>query len=148
MNPGENVFSLIRHIDAQIKKEIDAQFKENDLTYSQSHLLYQVGKNGGSISQKELQSRLKVSHPTVVGLVQRMEKSGFLYSRVDEKDKRNKMIYLSQKAEDFHKKLMKSRSENIQKVLKGFSEEEKSELERLLNKMIENCGEEQKGQNI
>lgn len=136
----EKILFLIRHIEGNLKKDIDMQFKENDLTFSQTQVLSRIFRNGGSISQKKLQEDLQVSHPTVVGLVQRLEKSGFISCRKDEKDLRNKVIVLTKKAEDFHKQMIRHFEDNDRKMLKDFSDEELLELERLLNKLNNNIG--------
>ena len=136
----EKILFLIRHIEGNLKKDIDMQFKENDLTFSQTQVLSRIFRNGGSISQKKLQEDLQVSHPTVVGLVQRLEKSGFISCRKDEKDLRNKVIVLTKKAEDFHKQMIRHFEDNDRKMLNGFSDEELLELERLLNKLNNNIG--------
>ena len=134
----EKILFLIRHIEGSLKKDIDMQFRENDLTFSQTQVLSLIFRNGGSISQKKLQEDLQVSHPTVVGLVQRLEKSGFISCRKDEKDQRNKVISLTKRAEDFHKQMIQHFEDNDKKMQKDFSDEELHELERLLNKLNDN----------
>ena len=135
--------SLIRHINYTIKAGIDAKFKSYDLTFSQSQLIFHIFRNKGCISQKELQEKLKVSHPTVVGLVQRLEKNGFVKTEKDESDKRNKIIYTTALSDQLHKEMIKQHDENNKKLMKSFSKEEMIELERLLNKMNENITEQE-----
>ena len=142
MASADNILFLMKHIEGGIKKDVDTQLRENDLTFSQSHVMFEIYKNNGSISQKKLQENLQVSHPTIVGLVQRLEKNGFISSRKDENDQRNKIIFLTKKAEDFHKQMSAHRREYHKRMMKGFTEEEILELDRLLNKLNDNISEE------
>ena len=143
LDRADNIMFLLRHINYTIKTGIDAKFKSYDLTFSQSQLIFHIFRNNGCISQKELQEKLKVSHPTVVGLVQRLEKNGFVKTEKDENDKRNKIIYTTELTEQLHKELKKQHDENNKKLMKSFSKEEMIELERLLNKMNENITEQE-----
>lgn len=52
-------------------------------------------KKGGSATQKEIEDVMEVSHPTVVGLVARMEMNGFVTFKKDEEDGRNKIVSLT-----------------------------------------------------
>ena len=138
MKKDLNIGFLIHRIDNKVKTDIDAQLKIHDLTFSQSQVLFQLMKNGGSMSQKQLQDVMKVSHPTMVGLVQRLETNGYVETALDQNDKRNKIVTITKAAEQFSHDMEESRKKNRKKMLKGLSEEEAQELFRLLNKVYEN----------
>ena len=138
MKKDLNIGFLIHRIDNKVKADIDAQLKIHDLTFSQSQVLFQLMKNGGSMSQKQLQDVMKVSHPTMVGLVQRLEANGYVRTALDQNDKRNKIVTITEAAEQFSHDMEASRKKNRKKMLKDLSEEEVQELSRLLNKVYEN----------
>ena len=52
-------------------------------------------------NQKQLQTMMNVSHPTMVGLVQRLEANGFVTTAPDTMDRRNKIVSLTEEAEAF-----------------------------------------------
>ena len=83
---------LIKQISDKMRANADAVFRKHGLTYSQVHVLSFVQACGGSATQKEIEIYLDVSHPTIVGLVSRLEKSGFVTSHVDENNRRNKIV--------------------------------------------------------
>ena len=78
MERKEEIGYLIHKIDNRIKTRIDNQLKKNELTFSQSQVLHHLDRNGGSLNQKELQSLMNVSHPTIVGLVNRLYEKGLV----------------------------------------------------------------------
>ena len=59
MASADNILFLMKHIEGGIKKDVDTQLRENDLTFSQSHVMFEIYKNNGSISQKKLQENLQ-----------------------------------------------------------------------------------------
>ena len=138
MKKENNIGFLIRRISNRMKTNFDAQMKKHDLTYSQSQVLFHLKNNGGSMSQRQLQDMMKVSHPTMVGLVQRLEANDFVRTSLDDKDRRNKIVSLSQQAELFSNDVEASRKKNRKKMLKGFDEKEVEELYRLLERVYEN----------
>ena len=68
-------------IDEKIKVRADEDLKRHDLTLMQTRVLGFLAEVGGQATQKEIEDDLEVSHPTVVGLVFRMEQKGFLSFR-------------------------------------------------------------------
>ena len=138
MKEDLNIGFLISKIDNKIKAGIDTRMKTHGLTYSQSQVLFQLKKHGDSMPQKQLQDIMKVSHPTMVGLVQRLEANGYVKTSIDELDRRNKIVTIAEEAENYGKDMEKARLENRKKMLRGFSDEEAEELYRLLNKVYEN----------
>ena len=90
------------------------------------------------MSQKQIGKELEISHPTVVGLVQRLETKGFVESFTDEKDRRIKMVRLTERAYE-HQHFMETRFREKEKLMtRGMSEEEVQELIRLLRKLHAN----------
>ncbi len=138
MKKENNIGFLIHRISNRMRTNFDAQMKKYDLTYSQSQVLFHLKNNGGSMSQRQLQDMMKVSHPTMVGLVQRLEANDFVRTSLDDKDRRNKIVSLSQQAELFSNDVEASRKKNRKKMLKGFDEKEEEELYRLLERVYEN----------
>ena len=129
---------LIKQIDSRIKKKMDAHMKMWNLTSSQARVLHFLDQNGGSASQKEIEDHLGVSHPTVAGLVSRLEKNGFVMVSVSENDRRNKVVTFGKKAQEHGVSIQKQQMELEQQLMKGFSEMEKEEMSRLLLKMFDN----------
>lgn len=138
----EDLGFFIKHLNKNMKCQGDETLKKYGLTYSQLHVLFVLYENKGCLTQKELEEQLHVSHPTVVGLVKRLEKQGFLTTKVDVKDKRNRLLQITDKAKELDRVLRKGRQAQEKQWLKGLNKEEIEQLKILLHKVLENSQKE------
>lgn len=136
--PKKDVGYLIKNINDRLKVKADADLKHFHLTLAQSRVLAFLNSKGGSAMQKEIELFLEVSHPTVVGIVSRMEQNGYVFCRVDEADKRNKLVALTEKACAIGKDMEKNIQLNEQRMLASLSEEEIEKLKQLLTTICKN----------
>ena len=74
-----------------------------------------------------------VVHPTVVGIVFWMEKSGYLTCYVDREDRRNKIVEITEQATLISQKMQEEREAQEQKLLRGLTEREVGNLYRMLS---------------
>ncbi len=123
---------LLKQITDKIKMSADASFKEKNLTLAQVRVLEYVMSKGGKTTQKSIEDYLDVSHPTVVGIVSRMEKKGYLVCHIDKDDKRNKIVEITRLAAFIPHELEEERIAQEEKLLKGLTKEEVEELYRML----------------
>lgn len=134
----KDIGHLLKLISDGIKSRFDASLKEHDLTCSQLRILGYLNKNGGSITQKQLEEFLGVSHPTVVGLINRLEKNGFVRTHFDKNNKRHKIVCEDEKAVTLSIQMENQRSQIEKLLLTGLAPDEISELERMLNIVYNN----------
>lgn len=123
---------LLKQITDKIKVAADASFKEKNLTLAQVRVLEFVMRKGGNTTQKSIENYLEVSHPTVVGIVSRMEKSGYLICYFDKEDKRNKIVEITEQAVLISHELEEERIAQEEKLLKGLTEEDIKKLYYML----------------
>lgn len=130
---------LLKVIQEHTERHANQIFKPVDLTSSQVRVLkYLRERSGERTTQKELQQYLRVSHPTVVGIVQRLEHKGFVRAEFDGEDKRNKYLYLTEKEAELFEQ-MKVSHENLEHLLtRGMSVEQIEALKGLLTMVYEN----------
>ena len=138
MNKNNEIGYLIHKIDTKIKANMDQELSRHDLIFSQSQVIHLLRLNGGQLSQKALQDLMKVSHPTVVGLVQRLESNGYVKTEIDENDKRYKIVTLCDIADEFKKDMMRSKERFDKKMFQDLPQEKLDELYQILQKMYEN----------
>ena len=129
---------LIKNINDKLKAKADADLKHYNLTLAQSRVLTFLHFNGGQATQKEIEVFLDVSHPTVVGIVSRMEQNGHVISWIDENDKRNKIVKLTEAAEALSMDMEHDISENERKMLASLSAEDIEQLRELLLAVYKN----------
>lgn len=134
----KDVSYLIKVVHDGFRAKVDAQLKSSDMTVSQSRVLHFIRDSGGVTTQKKIEEFLEVSHPTVVGLLSRMNKSGYIECGYDEEHGKNKIVRETQKAVDYSKEMENFFERANEKLTEGLSQEEKSELMRLLGVLYEN----------
>ena len=130
--PQKDIGYLIKNINDKLKVKADADLKHSNLTLAQSRVLAFLDSRGGQATQKEIEVYLEVSHPTVVGIISRMEKNGHLRCRVDETDKRNKIVALTEQAKALGEEMEQRISANEKMLLASLSEADIKKLKQLL----------------
>ena len=129
---------LLKIITDVLAREANHMLKEQDLTWSQSRLIGFLQRNGGECTQKEIENFLEVSHPTVVGIVSRMEQNGFVTCRIDDSDRRNKIVKLTDRSVEVGKSIMESLIDQDRAMFDGFSDEERQQLDEYLLRIYDN----------
>lgn len=129
---------LIKNINDKLKVNADADLKHFNLTLAQSRVLAFLNSKGGCATQKEIEVFLEVSHPTVVGIVSRMEQNGHVITWIDEADKRNKIVKLTEQAEILGKDMEQNIQNNERKMLTTLTSTEIEQLRRMLNVIYNN----------
>jgi DNA-binding MarR family transcriptional regulator len=129
---------LLKIINDKLEVRGNADMEKFGLTFRQSHVLAILKGAGGEMTQKELEDSLEVSHPTVVGLVNRMQKQGFLESRKDESDRRNKIVSLTEKARAVGEQLDRTVRDHNRLMLAGLTEQQKDSLYDMLSVIDKN----------
>ena len=122
---------LIKSINDKLKVRADAELKQYHLTMSQSRVLVYLRSRGGQATQKEIETILDVAHPTVVGLVSRMEQNGYVTCWPCE-DGRNKYVKLTPQAEAIDKDMQENMHANEEMLLAPLSPEDRERLRDLL----------------
>lgn len=122
----------MKAINEKIRKIGDATFAEYDLTGPQVGYISYIYRAGGSILQKELEKAAGVSHPTIVGVVNRLQDKGYVTVRMGEKDRRKRIISLTEKAVEVNEELKKNYREMNAFLFEGITSDEKREFERFL----------------
>ena len=122
---------LIKRINDKLAARADAELKQFNLTMSQCRVFLYLSSRGGQATQKEIEIFLDVAHPTVVGLVSRMEQNGYVTCWPCE-DGRNKYVKLTPQAEAIDKDMQRNQLENEEMLLAPLSPEDRERLRDLL----------------
>lgn len=133
---------LIKQISEKTDKKIIRTFKKYGVTCTQHRTLMFLNKSGGKSTQKDVETYLEVSHPTVVGILSGLENKGLVSCVFDSDDKRMKSVYLT----DEGRLLLSSSRRDAIEAGKGFwkdiSDEETDTLIAILEKLKENLNNE------
>lgn len=116
------------------------ELEKMELYPGQPQLLLTLYQNDGR-SQRELSECLMVKPATITVMIKRLEKTGFVERRNDEKDQRISRIFLADKGKNICKKLSEMHGEIEKQCFANFTVEEKIVLRRLLIQVRDNLDE-------
>ena len=111
-----------------------------DLTAAQGHIMGYLAHSPNPPCSRDIEEAFQLSHPTVSGLLNRLEKKGFIEFRPDEKDRRCKRIHMLPKGQACIELMHRTIRENEERIVQGFSDAEKAQFASLLERAISNMG--------
>ena len=126
------------------KANMDARVSRYDVTPAQTHVLLYLQQHGGRVPQHELAEFLRVKPSTVNGVLDRMEEKGLVRRSVSGSDARRRLITLTEKGEEEQTAFQQSYLDAEEAMVRGFSQEERETLLRLLDRVIQNLKEDSK----
>src|SRR5215210_4074527 len=85
----------VARIARRLRQAVDAELRAYGLTDATWRPLAYVGKLGGGVRQKELATVLSIEGPSLVRLLDNLERRGFIERREDETDRRARGIHLT-----------------------------------------------------
>ena len=142
---GKNVLFQIKDLEKLILRnlrpdcEIEEEFSKNVPTPTQMQVVgYILNNVDKEIFQKDLENILNLRRATVSGVLQTMEKRGFIERIIDEKDTRTKKIILQKKAKEMFEKNQKQLNELEQVAIRGISKEDLNIFSKVICKMMSN----------
>lgn len=144
---SERIGFQIFLLSCAMKARKNKDFETFDLTSSQADVLRYVFNNereGNTVQQVDIERRFNLSNPTVTGIIQRLEAKGFITREVSSTDKRCKYLHTTQQTEKIYEYADEKRRETQELLTQEFSEEEKEELSRLLEKALNNIRSKEK----
>jgi len=132
MSNLDNVFGAIAlGVSDQIIEFIRT---ETDLSAVEAATLVQVNFRPNE-TIKSLASKLRLSHPGAVRVVDRLRSLGYI-ERSPGQDKRQALLYLTDKGERGIKQVAAARARVLKTVLAGLSDDERDVLTPILNKLV------------
>lgn len=111
-----------------------------ELTASQGQIMGFVARQPSPPCPRDIEERFGLSHPSVSGTLNRLQKKGFLEFRPDPQDRRCKRIYILPKGRECHARMAAQIQSIEERIVAGFSPGEKTEFLRLLDQAIGNVG--------
>ena len=136
----ENIIFHIRSLDQSIVK---IMMKGKDVKKSPSPtqiriVLFLIGHNDDTISQKDIENHLKLSRATVSDVLNTMEKNGYIKKIASSEDARTNNIVLNDIALEMHKKA-EEEIKKINNLLKqNISKEDLDNFIKIIDLMNEN----------
>ena len=124
---------LFKIISDDFRRTMDKSLKEFDLSLSQIRALEVISKSEKEITQRDLELALNISHAATHGLLKRLEKKGFVTTRIDKNDRRNVLISMTEEGQNKLDVLDKVRTEKMVSLV--LEPEEQENLLRIMRKL-------------
>ena len=121
-------------------QSMTAELEKMELTAAQGHIMGYLAHHAEPPCPRDIELEFKLSHPTVSGLLSRLEQKAFIELRTDPNDRRCKRIYILPKGQECHDRMHQTILRNEERMVQGFTEEEKALFADLLTRAIENMG--------
>ena len=119
---------------------MNATLASMDLTASQGHILAFIAHSPHPPCPRDMEEAFQLSHPTVSGLLSRLEKKGFIRCTPDPADRRCKRVSLDAKGRECLARMDATITASEAKLVRDFTEEEKKLFAQLLSRAIANLG--------
>ena len=119
---------------------MDNALQTMDLTGAQGHIMAYLAHTQTPPCPRDLEAEFHLSHPTVSGLLSRLEQKGFIELRTDPEDRRCKRIYVLEKGQQCHELMHRTILENERRMVKDFTNEEQEMFKMFLERAIRNMG--------
>ncbi len=133
MKNKDHVGFYVKKINDFLQINANEYLKKYDLTFSQMHILLFIAmKNNGSVQQKEIEQYFDLKHPTVVGLLKRLEKKNLLEVRENPDDRRSNIVVVTEQSRSIVKEMIESRDYADRLLTQNLSVEQTEELKKLL----------------
>ena len=132
---------LIRVLQNCTQQTMTNALASMELTSAQGRIMGFIAHQQEAPCAKDIEEAFQLSHPTVSGLLTRLEKKRFIELRPDPHDRRCKRIYILEKGWQLHDTVHAAIDQNEQRMVQDFTEEEKAVFQTLLLRAIQNMGE-------
>jgi MarR family transcriptional regulator, transcriptional regulator for hemolysin len=100
MSDDETLGPLLHGTARAWRLKLDERLKPMGLSQAKWRTLMHLSLAGDALTQAEIAARLGVEQPTVVTLLHRLEKEGWIIRRGSPRDRRCKMVVLGRRAQD------------------------------------------------
>jgi MarR family transcriptional regulator, transcriptional regulator for hemolysin len=127
--------ALVYAFDQELRKKVG-------ITFGQWKIIIIVVNNtdddNNGLTQREIADKLGLEGPTLIPIIDKLEKDGFLLRKVDKNDRRNNRIFLTKKSKDLLDSMINCGQNIKQILLKDISDADISITKNTLEKMWQN----------
>lgn len=123
----ESMVSIVR-TSSLLLRAAGRFFSKYIVTEVQFNILMILKDKNEGLSQQDLSERLVVTKSNVVGLVDRLEKSGLVKRKSDPSDRRTNRVVLTAEGKAILKKIEGDYSAAVDEIMNGLTKEEKAAI--------------------
>lgn len=139
---GGFLISRIKQMGTRIFDHMLAASGIDSFNGAQGRILYVLWQND-AISISSLSAQTSLAKTTLTAMLDRMENMGLIVRKPDPKDRRNRLIALTEKAKSLQDDYTKISERMNEIYYTGFTEEEIRQFESYLQRVLNNLEKEQ-----
>ena len=140
---GGTLLSQVHQVCGRVWNKILRDNNMADLEGARGRIIFALwGKDGVPI--KTLCEKTSLDKSTLTGIIDRLERDGYITKKPSETDKRSTLISLTGKEQEFAQNVQKVSNQMNKIFYKGFTDEEILQFDSMLEIILENCKEAEK----
>lgn len=139
-DPHERILDDLSRVQRKMRALFDARVKERGLTLPRARALLILGR-GVNLNQRELADELDIETPTLVRLLDGMEKQGFIQRQSVEGDRRAKQIAMTPRGAKVAGEVLELARSLRADVLKSISAQDMSTTVKVFAAMSDNIAQ-------
>ncbi len=137
---GGTLLSQVHQVCGRVWNKILRENDMADLEGARGRVIFALwGKDGVPI--KTLCEKTSLDKSTLTGIIDRLERDGYIERKPSETDKRSTLILLTGKEQEFANHVHKVSDQMNMIFYKGFTNEEITQFESMLERILVNCKE-------
>ena len=137
---GGTLLSQVHQVCGRVWNKILRENNMADLEGARGRIIFALwGRDGVPI--KSLCEKTSLDKSTLTGIIDRLERDGYIERKPSETDKRSTLICLTGKEKEFAKQVQKVSNQMNKIFYKGFSDEEIIQFDSMLERILINCKE-------
>ena len=137
---GGTLLSQVHQVCGRVWNKILRENNMTDLEGARGRIIFALwGKDGVPI--KTLCEKTSLDKSTLTGIIDRLERDGYIERKPSQTDKRSTLICLTGKEQKFAKHVQKVSNQMNKIFYKGFSDEEIMQFDSMLERILVNCKE-------
>lgn len=129
-----NFIKNLQAIQKALQHDINKEIAKGQLTGPQLIVLDALVDCNG-LTVKELSKKIGLTHSTVSGIIDRLEKQSLVERKTDESDRRYTRLYISEQVKDYIEKLIPDYYEPLLAKIKASNKEEQLVISEGISKL-------------
>jgi len=125
-----------------LEKAMNEELAAHRITYQQWQVLAWLALAGGELAQSDLADRLQIEPPTLAGILDRMERSGWVIRATDPLDRRKKIVRPTPSVEPVWKRMVSCARQVRARAFRGLSAETIRRTRQVLTRVLKNLSSE------
>ena len=131
---------LIRILHWCTDQTMTAALEQMELTAAQGHIMGYLAHQEVPPCPRDVETEFHLSHPTVSGILSRMEQKGFIALRTDANDRRCKRIHIQPKGRECLQTMYQTIQSIEARLVQDFTPDEQQLFADLLRRAAANMG--------